>query len=274
MPLETATFINQLDAANPLGSDPIAAGDDHIRLIKSAVKATFPNITGAVSVSHTDLNTKVPNALQTTGGTMTGALVLSGAPTVDLNPATKKYVDDLGATKADKTVTMTAGTGLTGGGDLSANRTLAIANTGVTAGSYGSATQVPVLTVNAQGQVTAASTATIVPFAWNVVYVNTSVGEGSSYSIPANCIQVNGYVTTTFGGNTGGLARLTIRDGSSNTLGSTLAGLTSGNDGGGGAGFFMPISIPVSSSASSIAVSREAGGNGVSFVVTSYVTRA
>lgn len=32
--------------------------------------------------------------LDKAGGTMTGALVLSGAPTVDLNPATKKYVDD------------------------------------------------------------------------------------------------------------------------------------------------------------------------------------
>lgn len=56
MPLETASFINQLDSANPLGSDPIAAGDDHIRLIKAAVKATFPNITGAVTKTHAEIN--------------------------------------------------------------------------------------------------------------------------------------------------------------------------------------------------------------------------
>ena len=93
MPLETASFIHQLDAANPLGSDPIASGDDHLRLIKAAVKATFPNIAGAVNVTHTDLNDKVPNSLQTTGGTMTGALVLSGAPTASLQAATKGYVD-------------------------------------------------------------------------------------------------------------------------------------------------------------------------------------
>jgi hypothetical protein len=50
--------------------------------------------------------------------------------------------------------TITAGTGLSGGGDLSANRTLSIANTGVTASTYGSASSVPVIAVNAQGQAT------------------------------------------------------------------------------------------------------------------------
>lgn len=70
---------------------------------------------------------------------------------------------------------VTAGDGLTGGGNsgavtlnvvggtgITANANdIAITDTGVTAASYGSSTAIPVITVNAQGQITAASTASI-----------------------------------------------------------------------------------------------------------------
>lgn len=57
MGLEAATFINQLVATNPVGAtDPKSQGDDHLRLIKSALQATFAAITGAVTATHTELN--------------------------------------------------------------------------------------------------------------------------------------------------------------------------------------------------------------------------
>lgn len=67
MGLETGTYISDLVATNPLGSDAKSSGDDHIRLVKSTVKATFPNISGAVTPTHTELNyvSGVTSAIQT-----------------------------------------------------------------------------------------------------------------------------------------------------------------------------------------------------------------
>jgi hypothetical protein len=56
MALESTTYINGLVATNPTGTDARSQGDDHIRMVKSAVKTTFPNITGAVTPTHTELN--------------------------------------------------------------------------------------------------------------------------------------------------------------------------------------------------------------------------
>lgn len=56
MALETGTYIDDLVATNPVSGDPKSEGDDHIRLLKSTIKATFPNVTGEVTPTHTELN--------------------------------------------------------------------------------------------------------------------------------------------------------------------------------------------------------------------------
>jgi hypothetical protein len=66
--LESATYISDLVATNPVGAtDTKATLDDHIRLVKSTVQATFPNITGAVTPTQTELNyvDGVTSAIQT-----------------------------------------------------------------------------------------------------------------------------------------------------------------------------------------------------------------
>ena len=58
MGLESATYISQLVATNPLATDPISQGDDHLRLIKSVLQAQFSGLSGttAVTSSGAELN--------------------------------------------------------------------------------------------------------------------------------------------------------------------------------------------------------------------------
>lgn len=56
MALESATYINNLNASNPASSDSLKEADDHIRLIKQVIKNTFPNITGAITATQDRLN--------------------------------------------------------------------------------------------------------------------------------------------------------------------------------------------------------------------------
>ena len=56
MALESGTYINSLVATNPVSTDGLAAADDHMRLIKATILASFPNITGAMTATHSVLN--------------------------------------------------------------------------------------------------------------------------------------------------------------------------------------------------------------------------
>lgn len=49
MPIEVATYISDLVVTNPVGSESKGQGDDHIRLVKSALKATFPSLVGPIN---------------------------------------------------------------------------------------------------------------------------------------------------------------------------------------------------------------------------------
>ena len=52
MALESATYIDELVSTNPLASDNVSQGDNHLRLIKSVLQSSFPSVDMAVNAIH------------------------------------------------------------------------------------------------------------------------------------------------------------------------------------------------------------------------------
>lgn len=103
MTLETANYIADLNASYPESASGVAGGDDHLRLMKAVLLASFPSIDGAVTLTDTELN------------------LLSG-----LTAAAAELNKLAGFTGNVGTVTsITGGTGLTGGA-ITTTGTLAI----------------------------------------------------------------------------------------------------------------------------------------------------
>ena len=80
MSLESVTHIDDLNATNPLGTDPRSEGDDHIRNIKTVLLTDFVGITGVVTATHSELN-----FVDVTAGTLTAskAMVVDSSSKID-----------------------------------------------------------------------------------------------------------------------------------------------------------------------------------------------
>lgn len=100
MPLETGTYISDLDATNPLAGDETSRGDDHLRLLKSVLKNSLPTINAAVTATVAQINgweariAAIESAHIKKDGSVAFTGVVSGIdPTLAAHLATKGYVD-------------------------------------------------------------------------------------------------------------------------------------------------------------------------------------
>ena len=91
MPVETATFISQLSATNPLATDAISQGDDQIRLVKDVLQKQFTSL-GAAAVTGTAAELNLVDGVTAT--------------TSELN---YNDITTLGTSENSKTVTQSAG---------------------------------------------------------------------------------------------------------------------------------------------------------------------
>ena len=54
MAKETATYISQLVATNPVASDSVSVGDDHLRMLNTVLKTQFSGLSGTTAVTATE----------------------------------------------------------------------------------------------------------------------------------------------------------------------------------------------------------------------------
>lgn len=103
MSVESALYPAQLNTAWPQAVDFISEGDDHIRLNKTVLKTTFPNVAGAINATDIQLNYSIglTGAIQgqldgkgaITGQTWTGTHVFPNTTTVGaLTPTKQGYL--------------------------------------------------------------------------------------------------------------------------------------------------------------------------------------
>lgn len=142
----TSGLSTKYDASNPSGYETPSQLNSRDTANRSRANHTGTQLAATIS----DLSSAVL------------AVVLSGLSLVTSTAVTAAdtILQAIGKLQAQLNLlflrTISAGTGLTGGGNLTADRTLSLANTAVAPGTYGSATLAQ-FTVDAQGRITAAS---------------------------------------------------------------------------------------------------------------------
>ena len=192
---QTGTVV--LTVANIAGAVP-----NTVNVLAGGLLSGGGALTGNVTISLTNVPVAnvtgaVPNTVNVlAGGLLSGGGALTGNVTISLTNVPVANVT--GA--VPNTVNVLAGTGMSGGGALTGNVTLNLANTAVTAATYGNASTVAQVTIDAQGRITNAVNVAIQIASGNVTGLGTMATQNSSnVSITGGTINVQ---TTNLTANT------------------------------------------------------------------------
>lgn len=94
MPLETASYVQALVTTNPVHTDGLNQADAHLRLLKTVLTNTFPNLSAAVNATPTQLNQLASTDTLCTTGMVSGFLLGTSNPSwLRLNGGTFNYAD-------------------------------------------------------------------------------------------------------------------------------------------------------------------------------------
>jgi hypothetical protein len=147
VPLESATFISQLNAANPTSSDLKSEGDDQLRLLKSVLQSQFPNL-GATAVTPTaaQLN-NVANASLRAGDTYTGTHDFTGA-VINVPTASASDNDNSAASTAMVQSAILASSGITASLPAQAGNAGRFLQTNGTSASWGASSLALLATIS------------------------------------------------------------------------------------------------------------------------------
>lgn len=232
MSTEAATFISDLDSTNPSGTQGAGFGDDHLRMLKAVLQASFPNITGAVTLTQSQINALgSANITAGTGISATGTIV--AGQTVSLDTGSALNVDH-------SAVSVLAGTGLTGGGTIDGDLTVnldttndrnvdhsavsVLAGAGLTGGGTLEANRTISLDTNSNRNVDHSAVSTIAGNGLtgggtHAATRTINVGAGNGITASADAVSMSGSYTGTF------TATVDVRAGSDRALKESIASI-------------------------------------------------